>query len=365
ATLPLLLHAQPHRALFLGLGTGITFAAASVQPGLEADGVELVQEIVEAMPWFEPFNAWPREKAFRVYVADARRFVRASTAKYDVIVADLFHPARDGAGFLYSLEHYQAIQARLAPAGLVCQWLPLYQLDAPMLRVIFGTFLEVFPDAAVFLLRFNVDTPVIGLVSGLPAGGFAPDYFAQRVTDPNLIEHLNAEQVRDGFHLLGCYVGGTDAIRRFCAGAPLNTDDHPRVVFGAPRSFVNSPRPGNLLLELLKTCSSDVRELVRGGSSFGSDYADALAAFVSARDAYLRGLVLESNGERGAALAAYLDSVRLSPRFNTGYAQCLSIAAQESKNNPQLARQMLESLIQLRPEWPVAEQLMKRLPLGQ
>src|ERR1041385_4258376 len=99
------------------------------------------------MPQCAPYH-WPpeRQPQLRMFIADARRFVRATAAQYDVIVADLFHPARDGAGSLYTLEHFSAIRRRLAPGGLFCQWLPLHQLDEHMLRVIIRTFLEVFPD---------------------------------------------------------------------------------------------------------------------------------------------------------------------------------------------------------------------------
>src|SRR6185437_4205360 len=160
AHIPMLLHPAPKRALFLGVGTGISFGAASLYPGLQSDGVELVPEVLEVMPRFEPYNFAPgRRPQLKVFTADARRFVRAADATYDVIVADLFHPARDGAGSLYTVEHFRAVRERLAPGGLFCQWLPLHQLDNDMLRVIVRTFLEVFPGAQAWLLHFNVDIP--------------------------------------------------------------------------------------------------------------------------------------------------------------------------------------------------------------
>src|SRR5256885_4285536 len=168
AHIPLLLHPTSKRALFLGLGTGITFGAASLYPNLQSDGVELVPEILEVMREFEPYNFSPgRQARLRLFAADARRFVRTVDSNYDVIVADLFHPARDGAGSLYTLEHFQAVRGRLERGGLFCQWLPLHQLDEEMLRVIIRTFLEAFPDARAWLLRFNVDAPVLGLVGSL------------------------------------------------------------------------------------------------------------------------------------------------------------------------------------------------------
>jgi spermidine synthase len=42
ALLPLLLHAAPRRALFLGLGTGVTATSAAQDPALTVDAVELL-----------------------------------------------------------------------------------------------------------------------------------------------------------------------------------------------------------------------------------------------------------------------------------------------------------------------------------
>ena len=54
--IPLLLHPHPKRALFLGLGTGATFAAAADYPGLEAEGVELIPEIIPLLRYFAEIN---------------------------------------------------------------------------------------------------------------------------------------------------------------------------------------------------------------------------------------------------------------------------------------------------------------------
>src|SRR5262249_40378265 len=48
ALLPLLLHPSPRRALFLGLGTGITASAATQDPVLQVDAAELRPGAIEA-----------------------------------------------------------------------------------------------------------------------------------------------------------------------------------------------------------------------------------------------------------------------------------------------------------------------------
>ena len=51
-----------------------------------------------------------RNPDLHIHVADARRYVRAAGAPYDVIVADLYHPSVDGSGALYSREHFAAMR---------------------------------------------------------------------------------------------------------------------------------------------------------------------------------------------------------------------------------------------------------------
>src|SRR5262249_36656812 len=139
AHIPLLLHPAPKRALFLGLGTGATLSAAGDHPGLTADGVELVPEVIETFPLFAGSAPQLGRGDIRVHLADARRFVRAPGEPYDVIVADLYHPSVDGSGALYTREHFAAIRERLAADGLFGQWLPLHQLDIATLRLIVRT----------------------------------------------------------------------------------------------------------------------------------------------------------------------------------------------------------------------------------
>ena len=360
AHLPLLLHPDPRRALFLGLGTAITFGASGAHPGLRADGVELVPEVIEVNRYFSPANAWPdAEGRLKIYAADARRFVRATPERYDVIVADLFHPARDGAGSLYTREHFQSISDRLAPGGLVCQWLPLFQLDEPMLKVIVRTFLDVFPHTRGYLLRLNLDTPVLGLVATLEPVRYPADWFEQRVRDPKLMEQLKPLTLMDGFQLFGTLVASPSALRDFSQGALLNTDNRPVVIFGAPRfTGQRGSTPYGRLFSLIHRRGGDARELMLPGSE---PFVGELSRFMDARDVYLRGLLAESEGKVGEAVEAFVESARISPNFSTGYAHCLTLAMQEANSNPRAARALLERLVEAQPQRPVAQQLLDRL----
>ena len=359
--LPLLLHPHPRRLLFLGLGTGISFAAAGAEPGLVADGVELVPEVVAVQPRFAPHNALASGQ--RVVAADARRFVRTTTASYDVVVADLFHPARDGAASLYTREQFAAMRARLAPGGMAVQWLPLYQLDAAGLRQIVRAFLDVFPHMHAWLLRFNADTPVIGLVGWPEAPAFGPDDLDRRAPEGPLRTRAKSAGLTDAFQVHGAWLAGPEALRAFAGDAVANTDDRPGVLFSAPRSAASKRGdPSGLLMELVDRFAGEGSEFPAVGAPAGSAaWRSRLSDFRAARDAYLRGLVAEGAGRADEAADQFMASVRRSGDFSAGYAQLLTRAMTKAKSDPAEAKRRLRALTEARPGQKVAAELLRRL----
>jgi len=362
AHLPLLLHPTPAKALFLGLGTGISFGAARLYPELEADGVELVPEVLTVMPAFASHNFSPAtQPRLHLHEADARRYVRASKSSYDVIVADLFHPYRDGAGALYTREHIATIRARLNGNGLFCQWLPLHQLDEATLRVIVRTFLDVFPDAEAWLLRFNVDVPVVGLIGRNISQSYNQRWIEGGTRSPELSDALKRLSLGDSLRVFGHLLADGDDLRRFSDNAPRNTDDNPRVTFMAPRlNYRRTEKPYTSLFALLRSAKPDVSRTL-GLADQEKDFASQILAYIAARNVYLGGLVRYSEGRRDEAIDAYLESARLSGEFTAGYAQCVSIAAVLASSEPGRAKAILEKLIEAQPDRAMAREMLRRL----
>lgn len=375
AQLPLLLHPDPREALFLGTGTGITLGAATLHPQLRTCGVELVPEVAALMPWFEPHNFAPLQKPnVRLLVADARRVVsvRGSASRpgrtaeggwYDVIVADLFHPARDGAGALYTVEQFQQMAAALRPGGLCCQWLPLHQLDEATLRCIVRSFLHVFPAAQAWLLHWNVDVPVIGLVGGHAPLAFGPAWLEQRTWPPELAAQLKQLVLADSVRLFGQLLAGAGQLRAFAGDAPLATDDHPRVTFDAPW-FAYDPAAsahGRLARVLAWPLPDPALELRLDTTPAAGRLARRVRPYLAARNVFLAGRIADAEGRAGEAVDAYVASARLSEDFTAGYAECLTRASVLAAAQPVAARTLLERLVAARPERPVAQQLLERL----
>lgn len=368
AHIPLLLHRDPRRALFLGLGTGATLSAAGDHPGLTVDGVELVPEVVESFPQFA--SSAPqlgRNPDIHIHVADARRFVRAAGAPYDVIVADLYHPSVDGSGALYAREHFAAIRDRLAPDGLFCQWLPLHQLDMETLRVIVRTFLDVFPDASAYLAQFSVETPLIALVGRNAPETYPADWLTRRVRDPALDERLGAVELPDTISLFGLYLAGRPELRRFAGPGPVNTDDRPFVTSLAPRlAYAQMERPADRLVTVLEALQPAPEEVLAGTD----DTAQArLAAYWRARDGYLKlgAQMLAAKGPRdviGMIAPRLLEFVSLSPDFAPAYGPLIAMARQLAVTDPAAARRLLTALDRANPARAEARRALAALPPG-
>lgn len=366
AQTPLLLHPSPKRALFLGLGTAITFHAAAFEPGLRADGVELVPEVVDAITHFKPVNLPAGSgQNLKIYTADARRFVRAGGDRYDVIVADLFHPGHDGAGLLYTTEHFKAVRNRLQPDGLFCQWLPLYQLDEPTLRVIVKTFLQVFPDTRGYLVDFEIGYPALGLVAAMKPTRYPPDWFEKRVRDDQLRRYLKGLLLTSSVRLLGACVADVNQLRSYAGDSPVNTDDRPRVTFDAPKftSRQNATSYGRLsgLLEHCRGGPVDLIAPVEPGTG-ADDFHRRLSGFIQARDLYIQGLIAAAQGQPQQAIDTLIQSAGVSADFTTAYARCLAIAREQAKTDRPAARELLARLMEAQPSRDEARRWLEQLP---
>jgi len=366
ALLPLLLHPAPRHALFLGLGTGVTAASAAEDRRLEVDAVDLIPEVITASALFTSnFPKAGSEPRPKLMAADARRYVRATGSRYDLVVSDNFHPARSGSGALYTVEHFRAVQARLAPGGVFCQWLPLHQLDLPTLQSIVRSFIAVYPGGWAMLATNSLDTPVLGLVARAGEPHFDLRLLRARLASVDLRKPPGAFGIIDDLALLGGFVAGPAALKRFAGAAPLNTDDHPVVSYRAPHiTYAPDSLPRDRLVKLLGELNLEPRELLAEG--FDAAWAARLSAYWAARDQYLdvgRHVRLMADVRRmlAQAQAPLLSVLRLSPDFRPAYEPLLRMAAALGRQDPAAARALLAELMRLQPAWPEAAEVLRGL----
>jgi spermidine synthase len=373
AYLPLLLHPAPRRALFLGLGTGVTAAAAAEDADLSVDVVELLPEVIAAAADF-PRGADSPQPAhpLRILAGDARRFVRAAGPRYDLVVADLFHPARSGSGALYTIEHFEAVRERLAPGGLFCQWLALHQMDLATLRSIVAAFIRAYPGAVAVLASNSLATPVIGLIAHPDRQRFDAAAVRQRLAAPQGAARRAELGFSDEFAVLGSLVAGPAALARFAAGAPANTDDRPLVAHRAPlATYAPEAAPAQRLIDLLAGFQTDTESLATPPPTLSDDavlvWRQRLAAYRAARQRFIEiGVGVRPDADPARMLAQVeqplLGVLRQSADFRPALDPLLAMAVAVAATEPLHARRLLGDLIALRPDRTDLTQALRRLP---
>ena len=364
AWLPLLLHPAPARALFLGLGTGVTARAAAEDPALYVDAVELLPEVIEASATFvgDSPAANPR---FNVVAADARRYVRASAQRYDVIVSDNFHPARSGSGALYTIEHFEAVRRRLNTGGVFCQWLPLHQLDLQTLRHIVQSFLAAYPQSWALVANNSLETPTVGLVGRADASRFDTTAIRERLARAPLPQSIAGIGLEDEFAVLGSFVAGPAALQRFASGAAANTDDRPIVAYRAPRvTYAPDSLPRDRLFALLRALSIAPAELIQPPAD--PTWPPRLAAYWLARDRFIAsGRDVQPSPRVQDILAQVreplLAVLRISPDFRPAYDPLFAMATALARSDLTGARRLLTELSEIQPARAEAQRAISEL----
>ena len=156
--LPMLLHPHPQRALVICFGTGQTANAVLEEGPERLDVVELNPAVLRMAPLFASNHGVLDDARVRAIPMDGRAWLRRSAGRYDVVTLEPMPPSFAGVNALYSREFYEIVAERLAPGGIVAQWVPFHLLPPRYAASIAATFVSVFPDA---ILWRGADTGIL------------------------------------------------------------------------------------------------------------------------------------------------------------------------------------------------------------
>jgi spermidine synthase len=217
---PMAVHPDPDRVLIVGLGMGTTYRAVEAHAPKLARVVELEPAVVRAAALL---GTRPRE----VVIADARAYLRATDERFDVITSDPIHPWVRGSGDLYTVEYLECCRARLAPGGVACLWVPLYQMGVRDVQETLRTFCAVFPEVSVFF----------GGQDLVAVGG-------ERLGAPRRLEGEAREQLRalGAEDLAQLEVARRDRILAAVGQGPLLTEDALRLEYATPHQVEDPER---------------------------------------------------------------------------------------------------------------------------
>ena len=236
--LPMLFHPNPKRVLAIGLGGGFTLRAIVHHPEPESiTAVEIDPRVVAvAREHFGPFNERALEDPrVRVVTNDGRNFVDGTDQRFDVITSEPPNIWVAGVSGLFTQEFYRSAADHLARGGILCQWVPLYEMEREDFRIMLHTITTVFPHVTfwqvgtdVILLAsrepLNIELPQV--VEKLRRPGLARDFTSIGLTMRGVVNLLNQpvvlpEQVRG-------FLGQVDTV---------NVDDKPVLEFSTARNL--------------------------------------------------------------------------------------------------------------------------------
>jgi spermidine synthase len=249
---------RPANVLVIGLGAGITAGAVSIDPAVEQVVVAEIEPLVPdaAARFFGPYNydvvASPK---LALTIDDGRHYLATTSRKFDVITSDPLDPWVKGAATLYTREFWQLAKRHLTDGGVVTAFVQLYETNESAVQSEIATFLDAFPNGALFANRVQgvgYDAVLLGRADGGPidvervvrrlgSAAYAPvSASLQEIGLPSALD------------LLGTFAGDATAMAAWLGGATRNTDRNLRLQYLAGASL-NSYRAAQILSELVAT----------------------------------------------------------------------------------------------------------------
>ena len=252
--IPVLLHPDPEKLFYLGMGAGVTSGASLLYPVKEVFVAELVPEAILAAKKHlsEYLYGLFEDERVSIFEEDGRNFLSGTKHQYDLIISDLFIPWKAGSGTLYTKEHYQTALDRLEDKGLFVQWMPMYQVSEREFGIVARTMLEVFPQVTLWRGGFMTDKAILGIVGHKNTQAIHQDKLENNlqyeISDfdySNIIYPLEADRTgynefREQPDLISSfmiyYAGNLTKAASVFNDYGINTDNFPLIEYQAPKS---------------------------------------------------------------------------------------------------------------------------------
>jgi spermidine synthase len=238
AHLPLaFLDHAPSRALVVCFGMGTTYRSL-MSWNISTTAVELVPSVPRVFGYFHSDAPELLQSPYsHVVIDDGRRYLERTEEQYDVITLDPPPPVQAaGTSLLYSTEFYSAIRKRLAPNGILQQWLP--SGDAVIQTSVVRALQQSFPYLRVF--HSLDDHGFHFLASNQPIAQRSAQELADRMparAAQDLIEWGPESSAAQQFSIILGRELRPDQITSKAPRAPALQDDHPENEYFLLRYF--------------------------------------------------------------------------------------------------------------------------------
>ena len=221
---------NPNKVLVIGCGAGVTAGAVSIDPMVKdqtiAEIEPLVPRVVSTHFAQHNFNVVANPKV-KVHLDDARHYLLTTSEKFDAITSDPLDPWVKGAATLYTREFFDVVKSHLNPGGVVTLFVQLYESSEAAVKSEIGTFLEAFPNGAVFANTVNGQGYDLVLFGQLEGGKINVDTVQARLSDPAnaaVAKSLSEVGINSAVDLFGTYAGRRTDMKTWLSDAQINTD---------------------------------------------------------------------------------------------------------------------------------------------
>jgi spermidine synthase len=220
----------PTKVLVIGCGAGVTAGAVSIDPLVKdqtiAEIEPLVPQVVSTHFSQHNFDV-VRNPKVKVHLDDARHYLLTTNEKFDAITSDPLDPWVKGAATLYTREFFQVVKEHLNPGGVVTLFVQLYESTDSAVKSEIATFLEAFPNGAVFANTVNGQGYDLVLFGQLEDAKINVDAVQARLDDPAnaaIAQSLREIGIFSAVDLFGTYAGRRSDMQNWLSDAIINTD---------------------------------------------------------------------------------------------------------------------------------------------
>ena len=175
-----------------------------------------------------------RNPKVRVHLDDARHYLLTTSEKFDAITSDPLDPWVKGAATLYTREFFQVVKDHLNPGGVVTLFVQLYESNDAAVKSEIATFLEAFPNGAVFANTVNGQGYDLVLFGQLGSERINVDAVQARLASPEdapIRQSLSQIGINSAVELFGTYAGNRMDMAGWLKDAVINTDRNLRLQY--------------------------------------------------------------------------------------------------------------------------------------
>jgi spermidine synthase/tetratricopeptide (TPR) repeat protein/MFS family permease len=232
--IPCMLQKNPENVLVVGLGSGVTIGSVLTHPVKRVDCVEIAPEIVEALSQFDEANHRPlSDTRSNLFIEDALAYLKITNRKYDIIINEPTNPWIAGVGNLFTTEFFEKCKQRMNKGGIMVQWFHLYEMNDELFKMVVRTFQSSFTYVSLWQ-ALQADIIMIGSEEPI---SIEYDKIKQAMTEKRIKEDLQRISIPDAATFLSLEMLSSKSVLRYVGTGDLNTEDRPRLEYGAPETF--------------------------------------------------------------------------------------------------------------------------------